>query len=89
MEWEPERLRELAAIRAGDGPSGSAYDPELLEALTDAADEIERLRRKIQAVERLTQTATIDSPHGASLRLQSIRAELGISANDPRIAAGE
>lgn len=51
MEWEPERLRELAARRAGDGPSGSAYDPELLEALTDAADQIERLENLISYIE--------------------------------------
>lgn len=42
-----ERLRSVAYDRAGDGPSGPAYDPELLEVMTDAADEIERLRKEV------------------------------------------
>lgn len=45
MNWTAERLRELAAQRAGDGPSGPAYDPELLEALTEAADALDELER--------------------------------------------
>lgn len=39
-DWTPERLRELAYERAGGSPSDANYDPELLEALTDAADDI-------------------------------------------------
>lgn len=42
-EWTPERLRALADERAGDGPSGPHYDPELLDALTNAADQIEAM----------------------------------------------
>lgn len=49
FEWTPDALRELAARRAGDGPSGQDYDPELLDALCDAADQIDRLRVEIKA----------------------------------------
>jgi len=60
-------------------------DGKTAEMLEDAADTIERLRAKVAAVERLTQSPTVDGPNGASLRLASIRAELGVAVNDPRL----
>lgn len=39
-----ERLLEISANRAGGGPSSPNYDPDLLCAASDAADEITRLR---------------------------------------------
>lgn len=48
-----ERLRELAYARAGDGPSGPNYDPELLDALTGAADRIAHLERVQEAADAM------------------------------------
>lgn len=47
-DWTPESLRELAYRRFGAGPgdcdgSTADFDPEALDALTSAADEIERV----------------------------------------------
>ena len=39
-----ERLREIAAQRAGGVSSEPNFDPELLMVMTEAAEEIERLR---------------------------------------------
>lgn len=41
------RLREHADRVAGDGPSGSHYDPETLALEHEAADMIERLRKTL------------------------------------------
>lgn len=48
-----ERLREVAAERAGDGPSGKAYDPELLDVMFCAADELDQLRADLSEQCRL------------------------------------
>jgi len=51
-----------------------------------AADEIERLQAKLGRIERLAAVALVaDGQRGAMLRIMSIRAELGIAENDPRI----
>lgn len=42
------RLREHADRVAGGGPSDGNYDPETLEIEHDAADEIKRLRKRLQ-----------------------------------------
>ena len=41
-EWTANELRDLAARRAGGSASEANYDPELLDALTSAAEQIER-----------------------------------------------
>jgi FtsZ-binding cell division protein ZapB len=43
-----EHLREHADRMAGDGPSGSAYDPETLALEHDAADRIEALEAEVE-----------------------------------------
>jgi len=43
-----EHLREHADQVAGDGPSGSAYDPETLALEHDAADRIEALEAEVE-----------------------------------------
>lgn len=78
----PHNLRSTAALlEQMDAETCRARAPWLDEA----AAEIERLRAKVAAVERLTQTPTVDGPNGANLRLASIRAELGVAVHDPRL----
>ena len=46
-----QRIREHANRVAGGFPSDKNYDPETLEIEHDAADEIERLRTALSAIE--------------------------------------
>lgn len=73
-------LRDLAAVRAGDGPSGKNYDPELLGALTDAADEIEKLKTALREITvlgadnyRTSLKIRIDTMYAIALRVLSDR----------------
>lgn len=78
-----ERLRLLATDRASDGPSATLYDPELLDALSAAADYIDRLLEVVAAARAVRQLA--DREYNAAYDLANdVRAEL-----DPALATLE
>lgn len=79
----PLAKAQYAALRAA-----APQPPSVSEQIATVAAERDRLRKRLERVERLSLEPLIDGETRCMQRLISIRVELGLSADDPRIEPG-